>query len=123
MGSPFCLTINRTQAKVEAMRSRTIWGNGNMIRSELVKKLALRNPHLVQRDIELIVDTFFQEITNAVARGDRAELRGFGTFSPRLRAAREGRNPRTGESVVVREKVVPFFRSGKEIRERLNPKD
>ena len=123
MGSPFCLTINHTQAKVWAMRSRTIWGNGNMIRSELVKKLALRNPHLVQRDIELIVDTFFQEITNAVARGDRAELRGFGTFSPRLRAAREGRNPRTGESVVVQEKVVPFFRSGKEIRERLNPKD
>ncbi len=123
MGLPFCLTINHTQAKVWTMRSRTIWGNGNMIRSELVKKLALRNPHLVQRDIELIVDTFFQEITNAVARGDRAELRGFGTFSPRLRAAREGRNPRTGESVVVQEKVVPFFRSGKEIRERLNPKD
>lgn len=105
------------------MRSRTIWGNGNMIRSELVKKLALRNPHLFQRDIELIIDTFFQEITDAVARGDRAELRGFGTFSPRVRAAREGRNPRTGESVTVQEKVVPFFRSGKEIRERLNPKD
>lgn len=91
-----------------------------MIRSELVKRIALRNPHLYQRDIELIVDTFFESITRALSQGQRVELRGFGTFSPRVREAREGRNPRTGESVQVRKKVVPFFRSGKDIKARLN---
>ncbi len=91
-----------------------------MIRSELVKRLALKNPNLVHEDVERIVDTFFTEIVSAISSNERVELRGFGTFSPRHREARSGRNPRTGEDVHVEEKVVPFFRSGKDIRERLN---
>ena len=91
-----------------------------MIRSELIQKIADENPHLVQRDVERIVATVFDEITGAMARGDRVELRGFGAFSIRPRAARVGRNPRTGREVEVPDKVVPFFKSGKELRERLN---
>lgn len=91
-----------------------------MIRSELVQKLAEENPHLYQRDVERIVDTIFDEIIAAMARGDRVELRGFGAFSVKKREARTGRNPRTGESVAVEEKHVPFFKAGKLLRERLN---
>lgn len=91
-----------------------------MTRSELVAHLAATNPHLLHRDVELIVATVFDEITAALARGDRVELRGFGAFSVRKRDARMGRNPRTGESVPVSEKGVPFFKAGKELRERLN---
>lgn len=91
-----------------------------MTRSELVATLAAKNPHLMHRDIELIVATVFDEITGALARGDRVELRGFGAFSVRKRDARTGRNPRTGEAVPVAEKGVPFFKAGKELRERLN---
>jgi integration host factor subunit beta len=91
-----------------------------MTRSELVAQLAARNPHLMHRDIELIVATVFDEITGALSRGDRVELRGFGAFSVRQREARTGRNPRTGEAVPVSEKGVPFFKAGKELRERLN---
>jgi integration host factor subunit beta len=91
-----------------------------MIKSELIQRLAERNPHLYQRDVERIVSTIFDEITAALSRGDRVELRGFGAFSVKRRPARIGRNPRTGESVHVAEKHVPFFKSGKEIRERLN---
>ena len=91
-----------------------------MIRSELIQKLAEENPHLFQRDVERIVNTVFEEIIEAMARGDRVELRGFGAFSVKNRPARVGRNPRTGEQVDVGEKYVPQFKAGKEIRERLN---
>ena len=91
-----------------------------MIKSELVQRLAAENPHLYQRDIENIVNTILNEITGALARGDRVELRGFGAFSVKNRPARIGRNPRTGEPVRVEEKYVPFFKTGKEMRERLN---
>ena len=91
-----------------------------MTKSELIVRLAERNPHLFHRDVERIVTTIFDGITDALARGDRVELRGFGAFSVKQRDARTGRNPRTGESVAVIEKVVPFFKTGKELRERLN---
>jgi integration host factor subunit beta len=92
----------------------------DMIRSELIQKIADENPHLYQRDVERIVNTIFEEITNAMARGDRVELRGFGAFSVKKRDARIGRNPRTGEAVEVEEKHVPFFKTGKLLRDRLN---
>lgn len=91
-----------------------------MTKSELIQRLAEQNPHLYQRDVERIVATILDEITAALARGDRVELRGFGAFSVKHRNARTGRNPRTGESVSVTEKVVPYFKTGKELRERLN---
>jgi integration host factor subunit beta len=91
-----------------------------MIKSELIARLAEANPHLYQRDVERIVTTIFDEITQALCRGDRVELRGFGAFSVKQRPARTGRNPRTGETVHVAEKHVPFFKTGKELRERLN---
>lgn len=91
-----------------------------MTKSELILRLAERNPHLYQRDIERIVSTVFDEISAALARGDRVELRGFGAFSVKRREARVGRNPRTGASVHVGEKHIPFFKTGKQLRERLN---
>lgn len=91
-----------------------------MIKSELIARLAEANPHLYQRDVERIVSTIFDEISSALSRGDRVELRGFGSFSVKRRPARIGRNPRTGEAVNVAEKHVPFFKTGKELRERLN---
>ncbi len=91
-----------------------------MIKSELIALLAKRNPHLYQRDVERIVSTIFDEITKALCRGDRVELRGFGAFSVRRRPPHIGRNPRTGERVDVAEKRVPFFKTGKTLRERLN---
>ena len=91
-----------------------------MIKSELIDKLAEANPHLYHRDVERVVNTILDGITDALAEGDRVELRGFGAFSVRRRPARVGRNPRTGESVAVKEKHVPFFKTGKEMRERLN---
>lgn len=91
-----------------------------MIKSELVQVIAERNPHLYQRDVENIVNAILGEITDALARGDRVELRGFGAFSVKNRPARTGRNPRTGAKVHVEEKWVPFFKTGKELRERLN---
>lgn len=93
-----------------------------MIRSELIQKIADDNPHLYQRDVERIVNTIFNEITDAMASGNRVELRGFGAFSVKKRDARTGRNPRTGESVSVEEKHVPFFKTGKLLRDRLNGK-
>lgn len=95
-------------------------GGGSMIRSELIQKLAEDNPHLYHRDVERIVSTIFDEITDAMARGERVELRGFGAFSVKRRDARTGRNPRTGETVDVDEKHVPFFKAGKLLRDRLN---
>lgn len=91
-----------------------------MIKSELVQKIADENPHLYQRDVERIVTTIFDSIINAMAEGNRVELRGFGAFSVKKRDARQGRNPRTGETVKVEEKHVPFFKAGKLLRDRLN---
>ncbi len=94
-----------------------------MTKSELIQRLADLNPHLYLRDIEKIVDTVFDEISDALANGDRVELRGFGAFSVKHREARVGRNPRTGESVNVEAKCLPFFKTGKALREKLNDKD
>ncbi|MCB1555813.1 MAG: integration host factor subunit beta [Alphaproteobacteria bacterium] len=94
-----------------------------MTKSELIQRLAEKNPHLYLRDVEKIVETFFAEIGNALARGDRVELRGFGTFSVKERDARTGRNPRTGESVSVAAKRLPFFKTGKGLRDRLNEEE
>ena len=91
-----------------------------MTKSELIARLAAKNPHLYQRDVERIVATVFDEISKALANGDRVELRGFGAFSVKHRPARTGRNPRTGAHVSVDQKSVPFFKTGKEMRERLN---
>ncbi len=93
-----------------------------MTKSDLIKRLAVANPHLYLRDVERIVATVFEEIGAALARGDRVELRGFGAFSVRPRNARVGRNPRTGNEVQVPDKAVPYFKTGKELRERLNAK-
>lgn len=93
-----------------------------MIKSELVQKIADENPHLYHRDVERIVGAIFDEIIEAMAQGNRVELRGFGAFSVKKRDARTGRNPRTGESVKVEEKYVPFFKTGKLLRDRLNDK-
>ena len=91
-----------------------------MIRSELVRLIAESNPHLTIRDVERVVSTVFDQITAALADGRRVELRGFGAFSTRGRDARTGRNPRTGSAVAVAAKRVPYFKPGKELRERLN---
>ena len=91
-----------------------------MTKSELIMRLAEKNPHLYYRDVERIVSTIFDEIAAALSRGDRVELRGFGALSVKKRNARIGRNPRTGESVNVAEKHVPFFKTGKHLRQRPN---
>ncbi len=91
-----------------------------MTKSELIQHISEQNPHLFHRDVERIVTTIFDEVAEALARGDRVELRGFGAFSVKRRDARVGRNPRTGESVEVSEKYIPFFKTGKQLRERLN---
>ncbi len=91
-----------------------------MTKSDLILRLAEKYPHLLQRDIERIVNTVFDEVSNALARGNRVELRGFGAFSIKRRDARQGRNPRTGQTVSVSEKYVPFFKTGKQLRDRLN---
>lgn len=91
-----------------------------MTKSELIQRLAEANPHLYQRDVERIVTTIFEEITMALSRGDRVELRGFGAFSVKQRGERVGRNPRTGESVNVSAKHIPYFKTGKQLREKLN---
>jgi integration host factor subunit beta len=91
-----------------------------MIKSELIAALAQENPHLTQRDVERVVSVVIERVIGALEAGGRVELRGFGAFSVRSRSARPGRNPRTGEAVQVRAKHVPFFKSGKELRARLN---
>lgn len=91
-----------------------------MIKSELIQRISTNNPHLYHRDVERIVNVIFDEIVEALARGDRVELRGFGAFTVKHRAPRQGRNPRTGAPVEVDEKYVPFFKTGKDLRERLN---
>jgi integration host factor subunit beta len=91
-----------------------------MTKSELIQHLAERNPHLYQRDVERIVTAIFDKITVALSRGDRVELRRFGAFSVKRRDARLGRNPRTGDSMHVEEKHIPFFKTGKRLHERIN---
>ena len=91
-----------------------------MIKSELIQLIAQKNPHLYHRDVERIINTIFDEIIVALSRGDRVELRGFGAFSVKSRNARQGRNPRTGDSVAVDAKRIPFFKTGKELRDQLN---
>ena len=91
-----------------------------MIKSELIEKLAAENRHLTQAEVERIVSVVLGRMTEALADGGRVEIRGFGAFSVRERPTRAGRNPRTGEPVQVPAKSVPFFKSGKELRERLN---
>jgi integration host factor subunit beta len=91
-----------------------------MTKSELILRIGELNPHLYHRDVERIVATIFDEIATALARGDRVELRGFGAFSVKHRDARTGRNPRTGAMVEVSRKVIPFFKTGKQLSEGLN---
>ena len=91
-----------------------------MIRSELLQLLSQDNPELRAEEIEQVVDIFFDEISARLAEGGRVELRGFGAFSTRQREPRQGRNPRSGQSVAVPAKRVPYFKPGKEMRERLN---
>jgi integration host factor subunit beta len=111
---------------VRAGSGRSTRGGGverlgaHMIRSELIGKIAEENPHLYQRDVERIVGVVFDRIIEAMAAGQRVELRGFGAFSVKRRDGRVGRNPRTGEAVEVDEKYVPFFKAGKLLRDRLN---
>jgi integration host factor subunit beta len=92
-----------------------------VLKSELIDRISLQNPHLYRQDAEKIVNIILAEMTAAMARGDRVELRGFGSFFVKLREARSGRNPRTGALVSVAQKAVPFFRSGREMKSRLNP--
>ena len=91
-----------------------------MTKSELIARLAEKNPTLYYRDLELLVNTIFDTITDALVNENRVELRGFGAFSIRNRNARKGRNPRTGEKVSVEAKKLPFFKMGKGLKERLN---
>ena len=91
-----------------------------MTKSELIARISEINPHLYQSDAEKIVSTIFDEISASLAKGHRVELRGFGVFSVRIRKARAGRNPRTGEKVSVEAKNVPFFKAGKKLKDRLN---
>ncbi len=91
-----------------------------MTKSELIARLAEKNPTLYYRDLELLVNTVFDTISDALEKGDRVELRGFGAFSLRNRKARQGRNPRTGETVQVSAKKMPFFKMGKGLKDRLN---
>jgi integration host factor subunit beta len=92
-----------------------------MIKSELIERIAARNPHLYQRDVKTVVNAILDTITAALARGDRVELRGFGVFAVKKRDARTGRNPRNGEKAAVPEKVVPTFKTRKDMHHRLNP--
>ncbi|WP_353255648.1 integration host factor subunit beta [Hyphomonas sp.] len=94
-----------------------------MLKSQLIDKLAAEHSHLRHEDVEKVVNVVLEEIGEALKRGDRVELRGFGAFSVRKREARKGRNPRTGEPVKVPAKAVPFFKAGKELRARVNGGD
>ena len=97
-------------------------GGGSVTKSELIEEVARQAPDISKRDVEIIVNTIFDSMTAALARHDRIEIRGFGSFVAKPRRAREGRNPRTGEKVQVPQKWVPFFTVGKELRKRINQK-
>mgnify|MGYP001496841015 FL=1 len=94
-----------------------------LIKSQLIQTITEQNPHLFQRDVERIINCIVNEITNSLSEGKRVELRGFGAFSVQHRKARIGRNPRTGEAVTVEEKYIPRFKTGKELRVKLNSKN
>src|ERR1019366_9793120 len=103
---------------------RELWSLASaMIKSELVERIARHNPHLYHRDVENIVNAILDAIIATMARGDRVELRGFGNFSVKHRSARTGRNPRTGVTVSVASRSVPYFKTGKDMRRRLNPSE
>ena len=114
--SPF---VDLTGPAILAIFSRMPWGFA-VIKSELIDRISAQNPHLYRQDAEKIVNSIFSEIATAMARGDRVELRGFGVFFVKFREGRTGRNPRTGAAVSVGRKAVPFFRSGREMKSRLN---
>ena len=94
-----------------------------MLKSELIDRIAEQNPHLYERDVEAIVNAILNTIMNALARGDRVELRGFGIFAVKKRDARTGRNPRNGGEVAVSEKVIPTFKMSRDMHRRLNPSE
>jgi integration host factor subunit beta len=91
-----------------------------MLRSELVQRISSQNPRLYERDIEKVVSSILDEMVEALRHGDRVELRDFGVFSAKLRGPRQGRNPKTGVAVAVGRKTIPYFKTGKEMRARLN---
>ena len=91
-----------------------------MIKSELVLKITHKYPELYQRDADLIVNTIFNEISEALARGDRVEIRGFGSFNTKKFEAHVGRNPKSGQKIPVEEKIKPVFKAGRELRKRIN---
>jgi integration host factor subunit beta len=110
------------QLRAQASRLKGLAGSCfclPMIRSELVARIAAQNPHLYERDCEAVVNAILDRIEAALVAGERVEIRGFGAFTTKEKQARQGRNPRTGESVVVAEKRTVQFRPGKEIRQRL----
>ena len=92
-----------------------------MLKSKLIRRIFSQNPHLYQRDVEKVVDAMLDQIIIALAHGDRVELRGFGTFSAKLRKAWTARNPRTGVVVSIPQKAMPSFKAAKEMQARLNP--
>jgi integration host factor subunit beta len=91
-----------------------------MIKSELIQRISSQNPHLFAREVEKIVTAILDEIVDALSRGDRVELRGFGAFSVKIRGARPGRNPRTGAAVAIGTRAFPYFKTGKQMHWRLN---
>ena len=93
-----------------------------MTKSELIEKIAAKNPHLTMKDIERIINVVFDSITDALSNGDRVEFRGFGAFSVRTRTSRMAKNPRTGAQVSVEERRIPHFKTGKQLFESLNKK-
>ena len=114
MAKRLCRPLDEDLANLQGFKR-----DWSMIKSELIRRISSQNSHLYDRDIEKIVNVILDEIVEALRRGDRVELRGFGVFSAKLRGARQGRNPRTGVAVSVAKKAVPFFKTGKGMRERL----
>src|SRR5450759_1572041 len=112
--------LKAAQQAADTRQMDLLEGRRQMIKSQLVLHIASANPHLYQRDVENIVHAILGEITNAMAKGNLVELRGFWVFSVKYRPARTGRNPRTGAHVAGEQKSAPFFKTGKEMRERLN---
>ena len=91
-----------------------------MTKSELILKITSKNSYLYHKDVYKIIDTLFNCVTKALKNGDRVELRGFGTFTTKMRNARIGRNPKTGDPVAIPQKKMPFFKMGKSMKERIN---
>ncbi|MCE2391210.1 MAG: integration host factor subunit beta [Proteobacteria bacterium] len=90
-----------------------------MTKSELIERVALLAPHISKKDTETVVNTVFESLVSSLKSGERIEIRGFGSFQVKLREAREGRNPKTGEEVEIPAKRTPFFKVGKELKERI----